>query len=178
MVTFVLMRPAVGSKLVIVGNTMKFVALVEVPPGVVTAIFPVLVSAGTVAVILMEELTVKIAATPLNVTDEALRKVFPLMTTLVPASPEVGEKLVMVGGTRKLAALKPAPAALVTLILPVVAAGGTVAVICVGESIVKTAEAVLKTTVLAVSKLVPVMTMVVPGRPLAGVSPVTVGGTT
>src|SRR5262245_3526737 len=115
MVTFVLVGPEVGVKLVIVGNTMKFVELVAVPPGVVTAILPVLVSAGTVAVILMGLLTVKVAAMPLNVTDEALRKVFPLMITLVPASPEVGEKLVMVGRTRKLLALQPAPARLVTL---------------------------------------------------------------
>ena len=74
-------------------------------------------------------------------------KVVPLMVTLVPASPEVGEKLVMVGGTRKVAALEAAPAALVTLILPVVAAEGTLTVICVGELIVKAVvEALLKAT--------------------------------
>ena len=105
-------------------------------------------------------------------------KVFPLMVTLVPARPEVGEKLVMVGGTRKVATLEAAPAALVTLILPVVAADGTLTVICVGELIVKVVvEAVLKATALAVSKLVPVTTTVVPGTPLPGVNPVTVGGT-
>ena len=46
--------PLVGEKLVIVGGgtvTVKFVALVAVPPGVVTAIFPVVAPVGTVAVI-------------------------------------------------------------------------------------------------------------------------------
>ena len=66
MVTFTLIGPAVGVKLVIVGSTMKFVALVAVPPGVVTAILPVVTPEGTVAVILVEELRVKVAATPLN----------------------------------------------------------------------------------------------------------------
>src|SRR5262249_30937908 len=153
------------------GNTVKFVALVAVPPGVATAILPVVAPAGTVAVILMELLTVKVAAAPLIVTDEALRKVFPLMITLAPARPEAGEKLLMVGGTWKLPALEPEPARLVTLILPVAAAEGTVAVIFVDELIVKVAEAVLKTTAVAVSKLVPVMTTVVPGTPLPGVNP-------
>jgi hypothetical protein len=41
----------------------------------------------------------------------------------------VGEKLVMVVGTTKVPTLAPVPAALVTLILPVTAADGTVAVI-------------------------------------------------
>jgi hypothetical protein len=160
------------------GNTVKFVALVAVPPpGVVTAILPLVAPEGTVAVILMELLMVKFAATPLNVTEFALRKVVPLMITWVPGDPEVGEKLVMVGGTTKVPTLAAVPAVLVTLILPVVAAEGTLTVIFVGELIVKAVvEAALKATALAVSKLVPVMTTVVPGTPLPGVNPVIVGG--
>jgi len=50
---------------------------------------------GTVAVILIELPTVNVAATPLNVTDEAPLKVLPLMVTVAPARPEVGEKLVI-----------------------------------------------------------------------------------
>ena len=71
MVTWALIGPAVGVKLVIVGPvpvvTVKFVALVAVPPGAETLIFPVVAPEGTVAVIWMLELTVKVvAAVPLN----------------------------------------------------------------------------------------------------------------
>jgi len=156
---------------------VKSLALVVVPPGVVTEIFPVVAPEGTVAVIFVDEVTENVAETPLNFTAEALVKVLPVMTTVVPTRPDVGEKLVIWGGTRNEAELEAAPAALVTLILPVVAAEGTVAVICVGELIVKVAPAVLKATALAVSKLVPVMTTEIPGTPLPGLKPVTVGGT-
>jgi len=63
------------------GNTVKFVALVAVPLGVVTAILPLVAPEGTPAVILVELLMVKFAATPLNVTEFVLRKVCPLMIT-------------------------------------------------------------------------------------------------
>jgi len=99
----------------------------------------------------------------------------PLIVTVVPAGPEAGVKLVICGGTRKVPTLEAAPAGLVTLILPVVALEGTVAVIWVGELIVKVAVQVLNVTALAVSKLVPVMTTEVPGMPLPGLKPVTVG---
>ena len=49
-----------GVKPVILGLTVNFVPLVAVPAGVVTVIWPV-VAAGTVAVILVAELTVKAA---------------------------------------------------------------------------------------------------------------------
>src|SRR5262245_19376684 len=98
------------------------------------------------------------------------------MVTSAPAPPEAGEKLVMVGRTTKVPPLQPAPAGLVTLILPVFAVEGTLTVICVGELIVKAlVEAVSKATAVAVSKLVPVTTTGVPGTPLLGVNPVTVG---
>jgi hypothetical protein len=100
-----------------------------------------------------------------------------LMITLVPASPEAGEKLVIWGGTKKVAVLVPRPAGLVTWILPVVAAEGTLTVIWVGELMVKmVVVVVLNVTRLAVSKLVPVTTTELPGTPLAGLNPVTVGG--
>lgn len=53
----------------------------------------------------------------------------PVITTVEPGDPIVGEKLVIVGGgaavTVKLPALVPVPTALVTAIGPVVAANGT-----------------------------------------------------
>ena len=56
MTTLVPTGPLAGEKLVIVGGcaaavTVKLLALVAVPPGVVTAIGPVVAPAGTVAVI-------------------------------------------------------------------------------------------------------------------------------
>ena len=117
---------------------MKFVALVAVPPGVVTVILPVVAPEGTVAVILVEVLTVNVAATPLNLTEEASLKVLPLIVTLVPARPEVGEKLVIwSAGPGRWPRWRRGRPALVTLILPVVAADGTLTVICVGELMVK-----------------------------------------
>ena len=81
--------------------TVKLLELVARPPGAVTAIGPVVAPAGTVAVILMLELTVKLALVPLNVTTEAEVKLVPLMVTLVPpaAAPEDGERLPMPRGT-------------------------------------------------------------------------------
>src|SRR5881227_2912755 len=65
MVTLVPTGPLAGVKLVIVGGliTVKLLALVAVPPGVVTLIVPVVAPAGTVARIEVAELTVKLALT-------------------------------------------------------------------------------------------------------------------
>ena len=71
--------------------------LEPLPPGVVTEIFPVVAPAGTVAVIFVSELTVKVAALPLNFTDVAPVRVVPVMVTEVPTAPLVGVKLVMPG---------------------------------------------------------------------------------
>lgn len=73
-----------------------------------------------------------VAGTPAMVTDEALLRLEPLIVTTVPTGPLVGEKLAMEGdGGRTLneLALLPVPPAAVTLIAPVVAPFGTVAVI-------------------------------------------------
>jgi hypothetical protein len=77
---------------------VKVAALVAVPPGVVTLIVPEVAPAGTLAVIDAAELTVKVALVPLNETAVAPVKFVPLMVTLVPTDPLVGEKLVIVGG--------------------------------------------------------------------------------
>jgi len=114
----------------------------------------------------------------LNVTDDAPVSVVPVMTTVVPTGPLAGVKLVIAGRTVKLVALVPVPLGVVTLIRPVVAVAGTVAVICVGESTVYTALAPLKVTAVAPVKLLPVTTtLVVPTGPLVGLKLVTVGTT-
>jgi hypothetical protein len=75
------------------------------------------------------EVTVKLAALPLNVTAVAPVKAEPLIVTLVPTGPLAGVKLVIVGTgiTVKLLALVAVPPGVVTLSGPVVAPAGTVA---------------------------------------------------
>jgi hypothetical protein len=51
--------------------TVKSDVLIAVPPGVVTVMRPVVAPVGTVAVILAAELTMKVAVTPLNLTEVA-----------------------------------------------------------------------------------------------------------
>ena len=124
--------PLVGAKSVIVGGltTVKLLELVAVPPGVITLIGPVVAPEGTVAWIVVGELTLYVALTPLKVTELAPPKLVPLIWTLVPTSPIVGAKLVMVGGlavTAKLLVLFAVPPEVVTLIGPVAAPEGTVA---------------------------------------------------
>ena len=93
----------------IVGATVKFAALVAVPAGVVTVIGPDVAPAGTVAVILIGELTVNTAEVPLKLTAVAPVRFAPLMTTLVPTAPLAGVKLVIRGATVKLVALVAVP---------------------------------------------------------------------
>src|SRR5258706_10147105 len=150
MVTLVPTGPLVGAKLVMVGGlavTVKAPLLLAVPPGVVTLIGPVVAPAGTVAVIEVAELTVKVAPTPLTVTALAPVKLVPVIVTLVPTGPLVGAKLVMVGGlavTVKALLLVAGPPGVVTLVGPVVALVGTVAAIDVAEVTVKVAATPLK----------------------------------
>src|ERR1019366_2414140 len=98
MVTTVPTLPLGGEKLRIVGVTLKVAELVAVPPGVVTAIFPVLAPLGTVAVILLSEFTVNVVAvTPPKVTFVAWVSPVPLRVTEGPIGPLGGEKLATVG---------------------------------------------------------------------------------
>src|SRR5947208_1252001 len=180
MVTLVPTGPLPGVKLVIVGGliTVKLAALLAVPPGVVTLIGPLVAPAGTVAVIAVAEPTVKLALVPLNSTALAPVKLVPLIVTLVPTGPLLGVKLEIVGGlmTVKLAALLAVPSEVVTLIGPLVAPAGTVAVIAVAEPTVKLALVPLNSTALAPLKLAPLIVTLVPTGPLPGVKLVIVGG--
>jgi len=95
--------------------TVKPAALFAVPPGVVTAIGPVVAAPGTVAVIWVAESTVNaVAAVALNMTEVAPVRVVPVMTTLVPTGPLVGAKDVIAGETVKLDALSAVTAPTVT----------------------------------------------------------------
>jgi hypothetical protein len=92
--------PAVGLKLVTVGGsvTVKSVADPAVPPPVKTVIFPVLDPLGTVAVIWVALLILKLVdAFALNMTAVAPVKFVPETVTTVPEGPEAGAKLEIVG---------------------------------------------------------------------------------
>jgi hypothetical protein len=177
--------PSVGEVIATVGgvvsvSTVKLLLLVAVPPGVVTLIGPVVAPEGTVARISVADATVKLALTPLKRTAEAPLKWLPVMSTIVPAGPLVGEKPVIVGGgmTVKLLLLLAVPPGVVTLIGPVVAPAGTVAWIAVAELTVKPAFTSLKRTAVAPPKFVPLIVTLVPAGPLVGEKPVMVGGLT
>src|SRR5436853_5144196 len=80
--------------------TVKFVALVAVPPLVVTVIGPVVAPPGTDAVRLDADAAVTVARTPLNFTWFSLAtgsKLAPVIVTAVPTGPLAGLNPVMVG---------------------------------------------------------------------------------
>jgi hypothetical protein len=102
--------------------------LVTVPPGVVTAIAPVVEPVGIVAVILVALFTVKlVAAVPFTVTAVAPVKLLPVSVTVEPIGPDVGVNDVIVGAgavtVKELVVV--VPKLLVTVIVPVVAPEGT-----------------------------------------------------
>jgi hypothetical protein len=133
---------------------------------------------GTVAVICVAEFTVNVvAATLLNVTAVAPVRFVPVITTDVPTGPNVGVNDVIVGAAIvKFVRLDPVPPGVVTLIGPVVAVVGTVAVICVAEFTVNVVAAtLLNVTAVAPVKFVPVITTDVPTGPDVGVNEVIVG---
>ncbi len=182
MVTTVPTFPEVGEKLEMVGVvppvTVKLVLLVPVPLGLVTEMRPVVAPLGTEAMICVGEVTEKVdAATLLNLTAVTPTKLVPLMVTMVPTGPDVGENDVMVGTpiTVKSVELVPVPLALVTEIGPVVAPVGTVAVIWVTEFTANGAALPLNFTPVTPMKFVPVIVTEVPTRPLVGVNEVMVG---
>ena len=122
---------------------MNEAVLVPVPPGVVTAIGPPVAPVGTVQVIWLYEVTVKTAGVPLKVTAVAPVKALPVIVTVVPVLPELGLKAETVGITPNVAGLDPLPAGVATLMVPVSAPEGTVAVMVESETTVN-AAAVLR----------------------------------
>jgi hypothetical protein len=153
--------------------TVKLLADVAMPFGVVTVIFPVVVPFATRAVICVALFTVKLAAdVALNFTEVAPVKFVPVIVTEVPAKPLVGLKLEIVGVfvIVKLAADAAVPPGVPTRIFPVVVLAATVAVICVALSTEKLAAVFpLNVTAVAPVRFVPVMTTTVPATPDGGV---------
>jgi len=155
-------------------DTVKLDDEVAVPLAVVTLIGPVVAPEGTVVLICVLLLTVKLADVPLNLTAVAPVKFVPVTVTLVPTAPEVGLKLEIVGAppplvvTVKLDEEVAVPLGVVTLIGPVVAPEGTVAVMLVLLPTVKLADVPLNLTAVAPVKLVPVIVTLVPTAPEVG----------
>jgi hypothetical protein len=162
--------------------TVKFVALVAVPPGVVTEILPVVAPVGTVAVICVAESTWNVVAVVvLNFTELVVKlapltvplKFVPVILTDVPTGPKAGVKVVIVGAgavtTVKLVALVRCPAAVYTWIGPVVAPDGTTAVTEVALVVVGVTRLdVLKRTWVGGVTKAPLIVTVEPTKPLAG----------
>ena len=78
---------------------MKLAMLVAVPAEFVTLNGPFDAPTGTVAVMLVAELTVNVAAVPLKATAVAPVKLVPVMVTAPPTAPLAGVKLEIVGST-------------------------------------------------------------------------------
>ncbi len=178
-VTEVPTGPEVGENEAMVGVvTVKMLGLEAVPLGVVTRMNPVVAPAGTVAVMRVEDLTVKDAGVELKVTAVAPEKFVPVIVTEVPTGPEVGENEVIVGTavTVKVSVLVAVPAVVLTLIVPEVAPGGTVAVIWVEEFTVNDPDVALNFTSVTFVKFVPVIVTEVPTGPEVGENEVIVGG--
>lgn len=148
---------------------MKEVPLVAAPLGVVTVILPVVAPAGTVAVILVSELTANdVAAVPLNLTAVAPVKPFPLRVTTAPTLAFAGEKDDTAGKTRNDVELVDVPIAVVTLIGPLVAPVGTVALICASEVTAKFAVFPLNFTDFVPVKPLPLIVTCAPSTALGG----------
>ena len=180
MVTVVPTMPETGLKLVITGTpmTVKLEVLFPVPLGAVTLTGPVVAPGGTVTVSDVAETTLNDGAgVLLNVTAVTPSKLVPVMVTVVPTVPDVGVNLVTVGaGTVKLVPAVPVPTAVVTLMGPVVAPAGTVALTDVAVLVTIVAGAPLKVTTVALPIFVPVMVTLLPTAPEIGVKLEIVGG--
>jgi hypothetical protein len=183
-VTFVPTGPLVGVNDEIVGAgggavvTVNAVALVAVPPGVVTTIGPVVAPLGTVAWSAVSETIVNDALFPPKVTLVVPVKPAPPIVTFSPTAPLVGANEVIVGAggvTLKAVALVAVPPGAVTEIVPVAAPLGTAAVTEVSEPTVNDALVPLNLTLVVPVRFVPVIVTVVPTGPLAGLNELIVG---
>src|SRR6266480_3574502 len=177
--------PEIGDKLVIlrVSMTVKLMPLLETPLAFTTT-FPVVAPLGTCTTMLVALQLAGGASVSLNVTvlvPCAAPKFVPVIVTEVPTSPEVTDRLVMLGAgtTVKLTPLLAAPAT-VTTTFPVVAPDGTGAPMANELQLVGVVGAPLNVTVLEPwldPKFVPVIVTAAPTAPVVGDSPLMPGRT-
>ncbi len=175
-VTAVPTGPEVGDTIVMLGvaDTVKLTPLLATPPTVTTT-FPVVAPVGTDVARLVAPQLVTVAAVPLNVTllvPWVDPKFVPVIVTVVPTGPEVGDTIVMLGvaDTVKLTPLLATPPT-VTTTFPVVAPVGTDVARLVAPQLVGVAAVPLNVTVLVPwvdPKFVPVIVTAVPTGPEVG----------
>ena len=177
--------PDVGDKLVMlgVGTTVKFTPLLSTPLACTTTL-PVVAPLGTMATIeVAVQLVIAVAVVPLNLTVPVPcvdPRFVPVIVTDVLTTPEVGDRLVMLGAgtTVKLTPLLAVPPT-VTTTLPVVAPVGTTATIeVVLQLVMVVAIVVLNFTVLepcGEPKFLPVIVTDAPTAPEVGDRLVMVG---
>jgi hypothetical protein len=137
---------------------------------------------GTIATTLVLLQLVTVAVDEPNITELVPwvgPKFAPVIVTEVPAGPEVGEMVLMLGVTVKSTPLLASPPT-VTTTLPVVAPFGTNVAILVAAQLVTGSIVPLSVTVLVPCdepKLVPAIVTAVPTGPEVGERPVMLGGT-
>jgi len=177
--------PDVGFKLVMLGPaevTAKVIPLLGTPPTVTTT-FPVVAPVGTVTPMLVALQLVAVAAVPLNCTvlvPCVAPKFAPLIVTELPAKPDAGFRLVMLGAgvvTVKLTPLLATPPT-VTTTFPVVAPVGTVTPMLVALQLVAVAAVPLNFTVLVpcvAPKFAPLIVTEIPTSPDVGFKLVMLG---
>ena len=165
--------PAVGERLLITGvfNTVKLVPLLTTPDTVTTT-FPVVAPLGTGTTIETAFQLLGVVAVPLNVTVLVLcvdPKFVPAIVTELPTTPELGDKLVILGVSRTVNDMPALGTPLtVTTTLPVVAPFGTGTAMLAALQLLGVAVVPLNVTVLdpcVDPKLVPVIVTDVPTVP-------------
>ncbi len=172
--------PMVGEKSVTMGpeEMTKLFVLVALPALVVTVTGPVTLPAGTVALTWLEAVTTPATAVePVNLTVVApVMKLAPnIATGVVPALPEGGLKLEIVGATTKLLLVMTLEPLMVSPRGPVVAPSGTTVCNTVSEMMMKSAGVglmALRLTEVVPRNPDPLIVITLPGCPKAGEKPV------
>jgi hypothetical protein len=166
----------------VVEVTVKFTPLLATPPTLTTTL-PGVAPVGTGATMLVSVQVDTVACVPLNVTvPRVVPKLDPEIVTDVPTGPDVGFRLVMLGGgvTVKDTPLLPTPPTNTTT-FPVVAPGGTGIVMLVSDQLVDLPWVPLNVTKLDIvptvgPKFVPVIVTLAPTGPEVGLMLVIFGG--
>ena len=162
----------VGVKELIVGGAAKSSLAVAVPAGAVMLIGPLVRLAGTIARTVVADTTRNDAAGVLpKRTAAAPDRFAPVMVTVVPAAPIAGEKLLIAAdATLKVPVATPVLTGVSTEISPDTAFAGTATVIDVGVTEVGLTARPLNFTAVAPVKFTPVIVMLVPVAPDAGLN--------
>jgi len=163
--------PADGERVAMVGTTVKFTALLTIPP-TVTSRFPLVAAVGTGTMIDPALQLVDVAMAPLNVTRPALcvdPKFVPVIVTTVPTFADDVDTPEMfgVGRTVNTAVLLDSEL-VVTTTFPALAPPGTRTEITVGLQEIATAWIPSNVTTPAEPKLPPFTATLVPAGPIDG----------